>query len=108
MEWVLPLDENYIPYEVKLKYSYTTEPQSSVTYRRIVSGASCKVVDLPSDTSVEFSFRAINKQKNEGPITSYTIKTKKSGEPLLCYMQREYITYTNSYIYTCTIVHEQP
>ena len=89
-DWVLPFDENNIPYDVRLNYSYidTREEQLPETNRTIVSGVSCKVVHLPSDTSVKFSFTAINKQGKEGPTTYYTIKTKKPCESMLCYAAR--------------------
>ena len=89
IDWVLPLDENDIPYDVKLKYSYTTKRLPETFYEN-VSGAlaRCVVENLPSDTSVKFSFRAITKKERKGPPTYYTVKTKKPSESMLCYAAR--------------------
>ena len=88
IDWVLPLDENDIPYDVRVRYSYTIKVLP-VTFSKTISGGGYKpfarsfqveFVDLPSDTSVKFSFSALSKKETIGPATYYTIKTKKPSE----------------------------
>ena len=88
INWALPRDENNIPYDVRLKYSYGPEKLIADVYYTIVSAASYKVVDLPSDVLVKFSLRAINKREKRGPKTVYTVRTRKPCEPMLCYTER--------------------
>ena len=87
IHWVLPLDENDRPYDVVVKYSY---PKKRSPVRQTYSGSSARGVvrDLPSDTLVKFSFRAVTKNEKKGPAAHYFVKTLKPSESTLCYAGR--------------------
>ena len=83
--WALLRDENDIPYDVRVRYSYGTK-ESPITVCKKISGERQKSFarsfqaefgDLPSDTSVKFFFWALTKNEKTGPATYYTIKTQK-------------------------------
>ena len=93
IHWISPLDENHIPYEVRFKYSYKKENRL-VTFRKIVTCTSWTIENLPSDLSVNFSLKAMNKRGVKGPSTYFTIKTRKPSE---------FIIYLHNYQHACVM-----
>ena len=78
VQWISPLDENGIPYEVKLEFSYMEQHRTIA--HSVVASSTCTrrtVENLPSGVPVKFSLAAINKQLKAGPTVRTTIKTKK-------------------------------
>ena len=79
IHWISPLDENDIPYEVKVEFSYKEKRQKragSVVASFIHTRWMFQ--NLPSDVPIQFSLAAINKRLKAGPSVHTTIKTKKS------------------------------
>ena len=106
IDWVVPLDENDIPYAVRLKYSYTMKLLNvPVPFQKNLSGAFAKYValNLPSDTPVKFSLRAITKKGKKGPVTSFTVKTRKPSESI-CYVARVHYICVRIRMYTCNFM----
>ena len=77
VQWISPLDENGVPYEVRIEVSYQ-ELNQTVTRTMIAPSAIIRVWfnRIPSDIPVNLSLAAINKQSTAGPSVHTTIKTK--------------------------------
>ena len=78
VQWISPLDENGVPYDVRIEVSYQ-EPNKTVNRTIIASSVLIRVwlKNIPSDTPVKLSLAAVNKQSKAGPTIRTTIKTKE-------------------------------
>ena len=77
IEWLSPLDENGVHYEVRIKVSYKEKSQTKTGTKTMLSAQTEWTLEyLPSGIPVKFSLTAINKQSLAGPTVYATIKTK--------------------------------
>ena len=73
-----PLDENDIPYEVRIRLFY--KEQHRTESGSLIAPSTCRRLtfpDLPSDVPVKFSLAAINKQSKAGPSAHKMIRPMK-------------------------------
>ena len=78
IDWISPLDDNGIPYEVRLRFFYTEPHQTRAG--SVLAPSTCTrwtVPYLPSDVSIRISLTALNKRSKAGPSTRTTVETKK-------------------------------
>ena len=79
IHWISPNDENGIPYELRVRYSYK-EPHQTRTSDIVIASSeerNLTVRDIPRNVPVKFSLAAINKKSKAGPTVQTTITIDK-------------------------------
>ena len=72
-----PLDENGIPYKVRITFSYKAQRRQRTDTYMMPSARTRWTFDyLPSGVPVQFSLAAINKKSKAGPTLRTIINTK--------------------------------
>ena len=79
VQWISPLDENGVPYRVRIDVSYKDKDQTKAGTILVPSAKNkLNFFGISSDVRVKLSLAAINKRLKEGPSVKTTIRTKKS------------------------------